>query len=71
MATPNWENIQPEDTVEEVKEETLEKPFESSFKYHAVPLDEQMTLDENGIPFTLKELMDLKELRDELDSNNG
>lgn len=71
MATPDWENIQPNDTAEEVKEETLEKPFESSFKYHAVPLDEQMTLDENGIPFTLKELMDLKELRDELEGDNG
>lgn len=69
MATPNWENIQPDDLVEEVKEETLEKPFESSFKYHAVPLDEQMTLDENGTPFTLKELMELKELREELDDN--
>lgn len=67
MAIPNWENIQPDDLVEEVKEETLEKPFESSFKYHAVPLDEQMTLDENGTPFTLKELMDLRQLREELD----
>lgn len=67
MAIPNWENIQPDDLVEEVKEETLEKPFESSFKYHAVPLDEQMTLDGNGTPFTLKELMDLRELREELD----
>mgnify|MGYP004600549057 CR=1 FL=1 len=67
MAIPNWENIQPDDLVEEVKEETLEKPFESSFKYHAVPLAEQMTLDENGTPFTLKELMDLRQLREELD----
>ena len=70
MSAPNWENIQPEDLAEEVTEETLEKPFESSFKYHAVPLDEQMTLDENGTPFTLKELMDLRELREELDGES-
>lgn len=71
MAAPNWENIQPEDLTEEEREEALEKPFESSFKYHAVPLEEQMTLDENGTPFTLKELIDLEELRDELDGGNG
>lgn len=67
MTAPNWENIQLDDLTRETDEETLEKPFESSFKYHAVPLDEQMTLDEDGTPFTLKELMDLHELREELD----
>ena len=71
MAIPNWENIQPDDLVEEVKEETLEKPFESSFKYHAVSLDKQMVLDENGTPFTLKELIDLKELREEPEWSKG
>ena len=70
MAVPSWENIQPEDLTEEVKEEALEKPFESSFKYHAVPLDEQMTLDENGTPFTLTELMDLKELHEKLEEQS-
>ncbi len=68
MAAPNWENIQLDDLTRETDEGTLEKPFESSFKYHTVPLDEQMTLDEDGTPFTLKELMDLHELREELDS---
>jgi hypothetical protein len=71
MAVPNLENIQPEGAVEEVKEVSLEELFEPSFKYHAVSLDKQMVLDENGTPFTLKELIDLKELREEPEWSKG
>lgn len=65
------ESLETEDNTEETVEcEELEKAFESSFTYHAIPLNEQMTLDDNGIPFTLQELMDLKELREELAEDN-
>ena len=70
MLVPDWRNIETEDTADDVKEESLEKPFESSFTYHAIPLDEQMTLNDNGTPFTLRELMDLHELGEELDGEN-
>lgn len=56
--------------VDENKIETLEQPFESSFTYHAIPLDEQMTLDENGVPFSVKELMELKELSDSIEQDD-
>lgn len=65
--TSHWENDQPADFSEETEDEDLEVPFESSFKYKAIPLDEQMTLDESGIPFSLRELMNLRELHEELD----
>lgn len=67
MHTPEWERIKPADTTEEVKEESFEPLFESSFKYRAIPLDELKTLDEHGTPFTIKELMELRELHDEND----
>ena len=53
------------DVSEENTAENDKEGFRSSFDYRAVPLDEQMTLDEHGIPFTLKELMDIKELKDD------
>ena len=70
MHEPDLEILETEDVEETVENEDVGDSFESSFIHHAVPLDEQMTLDENGIPFTLQELMDLKELREELDVNN-
>lgn len=45
--------------------EDLSDITESCFTYRAIPLDELMTLDENGTPFSVKELMELKELKDE------
>ena len=58
------ENIEPDDIKDIDKCEDIDETFESSFTYHAVPLDKQLTLDESDVPFTLKELMDLKELRE-------
>ena len=65
MATLDWEKTKIEDTTEAIKEENLEPPFESSFTYRAIPLDELTTLDEHGTPFTIKELMELRELHEE------
>lgn len=70
MYKSNFENLEIDEIEESAENETLDKSFESSFTYHAVPLDEQMTLDENGIPFSLQELMDLKELRESLDKQD-
>ena len=66
MYSRNLDNLNGEESMES---KDIDNSFESSFAYHAIPLDEQMTLDENGIPFTLQELMDIKELRDFSDNN--
>lgn len=69
MVTSTLDRIQQaKDTSEDIIDDARETPFESSFTYHAVPLDEQATLDDNGTPFTLKELMDLHELHEELEN---
>lgn len=66
MYSRNLDNLNGEESMES---KDIDNSFESSFAYHAIPLDEQMTLDENGIPFSLQELMDIKELRDFSDNN--
>lgn len=67
MYSRNLDNLNGEESMES---KDIDNSFESSFAYHAIPLDEQMTLDEKGIPFTIQELMDLKELREELDRDD-
>ena len=69
MYNPEFEKLDTEDIEINREQEDIADSFESSFTYHAVPLDEQMTLDDNGIPFTLKELMELEELREDLDDD--
>ena len=66
MYSRNLDNLNGEESMES---KDIDNSFESSFAYPAIPLDEQMTLDENGIPFSLQELMDIKELRDFSDNN--
>lgn len=70
MYTRGYESLEPDDIEEKTEREGFDNSFESSFTYHAVPLDEQMTLDENNIPFTLQELMDIKEIREEYDKQD-
>lgn len=48
--------------------EDVTPEFESSFSYKAIPLDELETIDESGITFSIKELMDMKALDDELNN---
>ena len=48
--------------------EDVTPEFESSFSYKATPLDELETIDENGITFSIKELMDMKALDDEINN---
>lgn len=52
--------------LDEASQEAADQ-FHSSFEYHARPLDEIVTTDENGIEFTLAELMELKDLTEDID----
>lgn len=44
-----------------------EDEIKSSFIHQAVPLDQLETLDEKGNIYSIAELMDLKDLKEELD----
>lgn len=60
-----WERKEIQDVKRDLgKEETMER---STFEHHAVPLDKLETLDSEGNQYSIKELMQLKDLRDELD----
>lgn len=48
-------------------EDASAKEIESSFRHHAIPLDQIETLDDNGNRFSLSELMQINELKNELD----
>ena len=65
-----WEDIENDDIENnEISEEinNLQKDmYESSFVYHAIPLDKLETLDEDGNCYSIKELMQLKDLKEEL-----
>lgn len=52
--------------IEETEDIAIPKEFESSFTYHAIPLDQLETIGEDGIIYSIKELMDLKDLKEEL-----
>ncbi len=59
-----WEGKENQDAKEDVEvQESLES---SIFEYHAVPLDKLETLDSEGNQYSIKELMQLKDLREEL-----
>lgn len=55
-----------DDNVEKVDEGLEEENFESSFTYHAIPLDKLEVIGEDGIIYTMKELERLKDLREEI-----
>lgn len=44
-----------------------EDEIKSSFIHHAVPLDQLETLDEKGNIYSIAELMELKDLKEQLD----
>lgn len=60
-----WNKIM-EDSIEEIEETVVPEKFESSFTYHATPLDQLETIGEDGIVYSIKEMMDLKDLKEEL-----
>ena len=70
MVEIDFENLESNDIQEnekDAKDVNMDlDEMESSFTYHAVPLDTQITLDENGTPFSLQELINIRELRDEI-----
>ena len=55
-----WEEMENKELKECVEGEP------SSFEYHAIPLDKLETLDENGNVYSIKELMTIKDLKEEL-----
>lgn len=59
-----WDVEENKDIDEEVDtEESREIP---AFEHRAIPLDKLETLDSEGNRFSIKELMQLKDLREEL-----
>lgn len=61
---PEWETKENQDIDE--CDENREINDISTFKHRAVPLDKLETLDSDGNQYSIKELMQLKDLREEL-----
>lgn len=61
---PEWEVKENEDVNE--YEENQEMNDMPTFRHRAIPLDKLETLDSDGNLFSIKELMQLKDLREEL-----
>lgn len=58
-----WEFEENQDVKED--DENPEINDMSTFKYRAIPLDELETLDSDGNQYSIKELMQLKDLRED------
>ena len=61
---PEWETKENQDIDECVENQGVNDM--PTFVHRAVPLDKLETLDANGNQYSIKELMQLKDLREEL-----
>ena len=63
MLMNEWDE---EVVLDEINESGIDNNLEgSSFVHHAVPLEDLTTLEENGIEFSIKEMMEIRDVKDE------